>query len=60
MAALDGLVVRKTRMSKPKMVSVSITLVHAVQALRASKQWTVLPMALRRRIEKVLAGNGLS
>ncbi len=46
-------------MTKPKMVSVSITLVHAIQALRRSKQWTQLPLDLREAIDKGLRGNGL-
>jgi len=41
-----------------KMVSVSYTLVHAAKRLRESKQWTQLPLDLRRQFEQGLAGNG--
>ncbi len=46
-------------MTKPKMVSVSVTLVHAIQALRRSKQWTQLPLDLREKIDEGMKGNGL-
>ena len=45
-------------MAKPKMVSVSINLVHAVRDLQQSAQWTQLPLGLRKRIEEGLKGNG--
>ncbi len=45
-------------MDKPKMVTVSATLVHAIERLRKSQQWTQLPLSLRQEIEKGLAGNG--
>ena len=45
-------------MAKAKMVSVSINLVHAARQLKESKQWTQLPLDLRKRIEEGLKGNG--
>ncbi len=43
-------------MGKPVMVTVARGLVLAVQDLRKSKQWSVLPLALRTRIERGLKG----
>lgn len=45
-------------MAKPKMVPVSVNLVHAVRDLQRSAQWTQLPLSLRERIEEGLKGNG--
>lgn len=45
-------------MAKVKMVQVSINLVRAVRMLQASKQWTQLPLDMRRLFEQGLAGNG--
>lgn len=41
-----------------KMVEVSVNLVHAIQDLRKSAQWTQLPLSMRERIEDGLRGNG--
>ncbi len=43
-------------MAKPIMVTVTRGLVMAVQDLKKSKQWSVLPLALRIRIENGLKG----
>ncbi|KKL75937.1 hypothetical protein LCGC14_2049870 [marine sediment metagenome] len=43
-------------MGKPVMVTVARGLVLAVQDLRKSKQWSVLPQEMRTRIERGLKG----
>ena len=43
-------------MGKPVMVTVARGLVLAVQDLRKSKQWSVLPQDMRTRIERGLKG----
>ena len=45
-------------MAKPKMVQVSSNLVKAARQLKESRQWTQLPLDLRRLFEQGLAGNG--
>ena len=45
-------------MAKPKMVPVSVNLVHAVRDLQASRHWTLLPLGLQQRIEEGMKGNG--
>ena len=45
-------------MAKVKMVNVSANLVKAARMLKESKQWTQLPLDLRRLFEQGLAGNG--
>ncbi len=43
-------------MAKPRMTTVTFSLVKAVRDLVASAQWTQLPLALRERIERGLKG----
>ncbi len=43
-------------MAKPIMVTVTRGLLLAVQDLKTSKQWAVLPQELRTRIERGLKG----
>ncbi|KKL23087.1 hypothetical protein LCGC14_2428880 [marine sediment metagenome] len=43
-------------MGKPIMVTVTRGLLLAIEDLKASKQWSVLPLALRERIERGLKG----
>lgn len=43
-------------MGKPVMVTVTRGLLLAVQDLKASPQWTQIPLALRERIENGLKG----
>ncbi|KKM88675.1 hypothetical protein LCGC14_1256460 [marine sediment metagenome] len=45
-------------MAKTKMVQVSDNLVKAARMLQASRQWTQLPLDMRRLFERGLAGNG--
>ena len=43
-------------MAKPIMVTVTRGLLLAIEDLKASKQWSVLPLPLRVRIENGLKG----
>lgn len=43
-------------MAKPIMVTVTRSLILAIQDLTTSPQWTQLPLGLRKRIERGLKG----
>lgn len=47
---------KEVKMAKPIMVTVTRSLIQAVQDLTTSPQWTQLPLPLRERIERGLKG----